>query len=74
MKNHMQIISLSKTNIVSRKKLENEAFHVNTYDDRAKMLQNVLITSQKIQIRYSLKSAKIVFKKDIIGNIEIWVK
>lgn len=74
MKKQMQVISLFENNIISRKKIENEAFHINTNDDRAKMLQNVLISGRKFQIKYSLIPDKIVFKKDIIGNIEIWIK
>ncbi|MDQ3190280.1 MAG: hypothetical protein M3Q58_01665 [Bacteroidota bacterium] len=74
MKKHMQVISLFENNIISRKKIENEAFHINTNDDRAKMLLNVLISSVKAQTKYTLKPDKIIFKKDVIGNIEIWFK
>jgi hypothetical protein len=58
---------------IRRSLLEQEAFCINTADERAKMLQNILIFGFRVQQRYKLPASKIFFLKEkSTGHIEVW--
>jgi hypothetical protein len=58
---------------IRRSLLEKEAFCIYTPEERAKMLQNILIFGYKVQQRYSLPSNKVFFLKEkSTGHIEVW--
>jgi hypothetical protein len=65
---------VSYTIRVPRASIEKEAFCIRTPEERARMLQNILIFSTEIQERFSLHPEKVMFLKErSTGNIQIWV-
>jgi hypothetical protein len=59
---------------IRRSLLENEAFCISTSEERAKMLQNLLIFARRIQHKYMLDTSKVFFiQEKSTGHIEVWV-
>ncbi|MBA3899263.1 MAG: hypothetical protein H0X62_03485 [Bacteroidetes bacterium] len=68
------MIKISYTIRVPRASIEKEAFCIKTPDERAKMLQNILIFGLEVQEKFSLAPEKVLFLKErSTGNIQIWV-
>jgi hypothetical protein len=65
---------ISYTIRIPRTKIEKEAFCIKTSDERAKMLQNILIFGLEVQQKYALPLERVYFLQErTTGNIQLWV-
>jgi predicted phosphatase len=68
------MVKISYTIRVPRASIEKEAFCIKTPEERAKMLQNILLFGLEVQEKFSLEPERVMFLKErSTGNIQIWV-